>query len=519
MGIGAAIAAVASAIVEGVGDALVAVGVDSAFAATIAPAIAGGLEGAGGGALLGAITGGNVGRDALLGGLTGGAVGGLGPALGSATGLGTVGGDVLAGAGAGAVGGAITGTSPLTGALTGGAGGLASGLIAGAGGTGGAGGAAAPSAGGDVGTGAGAAGAAAPAGAVPSGGLTLADPGTPGLPDLLGPPGAVTGAGSTGGLDPNSVAGGALGGGGAAAGSGAAASGGLGGGSSGLLGGNLNLFASTAGDASAAAPTGADPSTIGGPASAPPSASDSIGNLARSLGLGNNADLVGAGGNYILPPPAPIAEGSPVVSPTTGAITSPGDTGYDQAVNALSATPTIPATPADASGSGLGGGFGSTLKSLAPVAALGGIGLDLLKGSTPVAGQAALSSEASQLSAQGQQLQSYLQSGTLPAGVQQSITQAANQAKAAIRSRYAQTGGDTSAMQQDLSNIDQTAATQGANIAMNLLQQGVNETQLSSQLYGQLMNVALQQNAQLGQAIGNFAISAAGQPRVLQLTG
>ena len=100
------------------------------------------------------------------------------------------------------------------------------------------------------------------------------------------------------------------------------------------------------------------------------------------------------------------------------------------------------------------GGIADLFKksNLGPAAALGGIGLDLLRGNTPVPGQSALSAEAAQLASQGQKLQSYLDTGTLPAGVSQSINQATQGAKAAIRSRYAAMGGDTSAMAQDLAN-------------------------------------------------------------------
>jgi hypothetical protein len=155
------------------------------------------------------------------------------------------------------------------------------------------------------------------------------------------------------------------------------------------------------------------------------------------------------------------------------------------------------------------GGIADLFKksNLGPAAALGGIGLDLLRGNTPVPGQSALSAQAAQLASQGQKLQSYLDTGTLPAGVSQSINQATQGAKAAIRSRYAAMGGDTSAMAQDLANVDQIAAAQGSQIAINLLNQGVSETSLSSQIYGQLLNLAVANNQALGNAIGTFAKS------------
>jgi hypothetical protein len=175
-----------------------------------------------------------------------------------------------------------------------------------------------------------------------------------------------------------------------------------------------------------------------------------------------------------------------------------------------------------AAGANSAGGIGSFLKSYgAPLAAVGGIGLDLLKGTTPLPNQGALSAEAGQLATQGNQLSSYLATGTLPPGVQQSLNSAAESAKAAIRSRYAQMGGDTSAMQQDLANVDQVTATQGATIATQLLSEGVSETGLSEQIYSQLLNLSLQQNSALSGSIGNFATALAGggRPVILQSQG
>ena len=147
--------------------------------------------------------------------------------------------------------------------------------------------------------------------------------------------------------------------------------------------------------------------------------------------------------------------------------------------------------------------------------------MSALRGNTPLAGQGALSAEAASLAANGATLQGYLSSGTLPAGVQQSIVQATDAAKASIRSRYAAMGqSGSSAEMQDLASVDQHAATQGATIATQLLNTGISETGLSEQIYANLLTAATQQNAQLGQAIGNFATSLApSRPVVLQTQG
>ena len=116
--------------------------------------------------------------------------------------------------------------------------------------------------------------------------------------------------------------------------------------------------------------------------------------------------------------------------------------------------------------------------------------------------------QANQLNAQGTQLEQYLGSGTLPPGVQQGLNSASAAAKAAIRSKYAALGPgeeNSSAALADIANVDVIAETQGANIAMNLLQQGVSETQLSSQLYTELLNATLANDQQLSSAIGNLA--------------
>lgn len=159
---------------------------------------------------------------------------------------------------------------------------------------------------------------------------------------------------------------------------------------------------------------------------------------------------------------------------------------------------------------------------LGPAVSLGGLGLDALRSFAPLPGQQQIStaaadigSQAAGLSTQGQQLASYLQSGTLPPGVQNSLNVAGEQAKASVRSQYAARGmTGSSAEAEDLAAVDQTVAQQGTQIATNLLQQGISEQQgginalgLSADLYQQILNTALQRDQALGSAIGNFASS------------
>lgn len=175
-----------------------------------------------------------------------------------------------------------------------------------------------------------------------------------------------------------------------------------------------------------------------------------------------------------------------------------------------------------ASAPGWGDAAKSFLKDYGSVIGPGvsGAGLvaNLIKGNQPMPGENALKTQAAQFASQGQTLQSYLTNGTLPPGVATSLHSAGEAAKASIRSQYAargMTGSDAEA--RDLANVDTSIVTQGASIASNLLSQGVQESNLSSQLYRTIMNAATQQDAQLGQAISGFAQSLV--PRNVTISG
>ena len=206
--------------------------------------------------------------------------------------------------------------------------------------------------------------------------------------------------------------------------------------------------------------------------------------------LGSGSSGPAAGGPITVPgvPDAGLSLGG---GPTSGAAP---DTGGNWLTNSLSKV-----------GSDLGTGADKLLSNPASLLTLGGLGLDLVKGNTPVKGQNQVSQIAASTLGQGQQLGSYLTTGTLPPGLQQSINNASNSAKAAIRSKYAALGGDSSAMQQDLANVDMQASAEGGKLAIQLLNAGLNETQLSAQLYESLMQNSLQQNGQLSQGVGSLA--------------
>jgi hypothetical protein len=145
------------------------------------------------------------------------------------------------------------------------------------------------------------------------------------------------------------------------------------------------------------------------------------------------------------------------------------------------------------------------------------LGLDALRGNQIPKGENAISSEATQLGQQATQLQSYLSSGTLPPGVQTALNQAASSASAAIRSQYASRGmSGSSAEAADLADVQNTIVSQGVSIATNLLNTGVNEANLASQLYGQILSTSLAQDNQLASALATLA-SASARPTTFTL--
>lgn len=158
------------------------------------------------------------------------------------------------------------------------------------------------------------------------------------------------------------------------------------------------------------------------------------------------------------------------------------------------------------------GNIGKALGNNASLITAGaGLGKDILTANTPLPGENQLKTQANQLNTLGQQNEGYLASGTLPPGVQSGITSATQSAIAAIKSRYASMGmSGSSAEQQDIANATQQAQTQGANIAMSLLNQGVSETGMSSQIYQELMKNAMTTDQNFSSAFTNLASAVGG---------
>ena len=223
---------------------------------------------------------------------------------------------------------------------------------------------------------------------------------------------------------------------------------------------------------------------------------------------------MGAAGDVGAPGPADLSSvAGPVPFDTTASVPSataaPTETGP---VSAFDPGITLNAPAAGAASTGGVGGF---LKEAAPFLPLAGLALDALnKPKTPYSG--ILGSEAGALSQQGAQLRGYLENGTLPPGQSEALTSAADAANATIASEYASRGMTASSAEaQDQQAVQDRKVAAAAQIATQLFSQGVQETNMADSLYIQLMNVQLNQDAQLNQAFGNFATALAGMGRAV----
>ena len=272
-----------------------------------------------------------------------------------------------------------------------------------------------------------------------------------------------------------------------------------------------------------------------------------IGGAAGAAGAEGSAGAIGAAGepSVIAPAAAGVAPGAGSIAAPAGAMpgadvidfTEAGGQGgaLKGAAPAINGWETPSGTPGsewnapgasgnsvaaafkDPSISNVGTAIGNNSNWLLPAGALGA---SMMLGNAQPKGSAQVSQAAAQLGQAGQELQSYITNGTLPPGVQASITSAAELAKAAVRSQYAKMGmSGSSAEAADLQHVETTATTQGTQIALQLLQQGVSDTSISAQLYGELMKNAMSSDQSLVQALGALAGSAARPTINLTTTG
>lgn len=226
--------------------------------------------------------------------------------------------------------------------------------------------------------------------------------------------------------------------------------------------------------------------------------------------------------DYIAQGPPLSGAGSDVVSPIASS-TSVGGAGGPSTLEMAAGAP-FEGTP-QAAGANTSGSFFDKLVSgatssitknpIGTAVAGGGLLYNMLTGSKTSAEMKALGGQAGQLGAQGQQLMSYLQSGTLPPGLQQGITNATNAMRARIIANHAKNGMSTdpsqnSALAQELNNVDLQAQALIAQQGEQLMQLGLNETQLSTQLYTTLEKLNRDQSASMGRAIATFASALGG---------
>jgi hypothetical protein len=432
----------------GIGELLAGSLLADAVGTTAATGIVDAGIGAGLGAVEGGITGGNVGLDALAGGVTGGAVG-VGPGISAALDVSPTIGTALTGAAGGAAGSAVTGSNPLIGAAEGGIGGAISGASAGAG---------TP----QTGT----TGSTTPSGVTPVSGGIAAVPAAPAgvsgggdvtLPDQFPTPGgpqstnfAPSGTGSS--------------------------------------------FSTP--DSALSGSTGANLTTSGGG-----------GNEGFSFSGSNTPSTTSANTNFLNG--SPPTSGSAGGAPNIGQGPTPANAANLSPAGGANAPNSLVTAFNDPSFSNIGKALSSNAGLLTAGAGLTNDISTALAG--PPKGTNQLTAQAGQLGAQGQQLEGYLGSGTLPPGVQSGINQATQSAIAAIKSKYASMGlSGSSSEQSDIAAAETNAQVQGANIAMQLLNQGVSETNLSSQIYEELIKNTMASDANFSSAFTNLASAVGG---------
>lgn len=323
--------------------------------------------------------------------------------------------------------------------------------------------------------------------------------------------GNVTGLGAHGGRALAGAAGGALG---AKATGGSVLGGALTGGLGGYLSGSGGILSGMGGTspAAAAAPASLDlssaPGSVGSGDLSAPVDSTLPGSVGAGAAAGGNptTGLPASPGDIATPGSFSVGGGSgaaPSLAPTSSAAT--GDIATPGSFNVTNPTPAT-ATPAAT------GGLGNFLTKN-PLLAMSAIGL--LAGNRQPAGYSQLQGEASSLASEGRAMESYLTSGTLPPGLQSSISAASLAAKATIRSQYAAHGmSGSTAESQDLAGVDQRSVAQAAQIAEQLFSQGLSATGMANNLYLALMNEQMQQDNALSGAVGNLAGAMAmmGQP-------
>lgn len=215
-------------------------------------------------------------------------------------------------------------------------------------------------------------------------------------------------------------------------------------------------------------------------------------------------------------------EGTPAAS-ANNLFMAPGATSSTSAYSGSGTNPDSIMAGSGGGGGAAAGGSSPATKSI--MESLGLSGKDLLKagisggglltslamGSPTSGAEKQLKSMASSQGAQGQQLQSYIANGTLPPGAQQWVDNQSAAQSASIRAKYANLGmsGSTAEM-QELNQVQANAASQMFQIASELLNTGITETNASGTLYNYLMQAEDANQKDVSSAIQNFVASLSG---------
>jgi hypothetical protein len=209
-------------------------------------------------------------------------------------------------------------------------------------------------------------------------------------------------------------------------------------------------------------------------------------------------------------------------SGTGGGIAAPGaaaPAGASDIVNIAGAGPgaTAGTAPAAASGGGfnlnslLTGAENSITKNpLGLALGAGGLGYALYNGQKQDAAVNALNSQANAASTEGATLTNYLNTGTLPAGLQASVDQATASAIANAKANAAAQGLPTdptqnTALAATIASIQQQGPIIAAQIGETLAQTGASYAGLSGQLYTALAGIDQTQTQSIGKAIASMA--------------
>jgi hypothetical protein len=157
------------------------------------------------------------------------------------------------------------------------------------------------------------------------------------------------------------------------------------------------------------------------------------------------------------------------------------------------------------------GGLGSSIMGLIqnnPGALLSGglLASQLFRGNEQYPAEKQLQTLATNTGTQGAALSGYLQSGTLPPGAQATVDASRNAAEAGIRSADARLGISGSTMEaQQIGEAKQQAAGQQFLIANELLGQGAKYTNLSANIYDELLKSQAGTDQEFQKALMTFA--------------